>query len=61
MKPSHAVLLAFAIVLAVGSLTIGTGTVAPLSGAAIADVGKPDRWCGAAAFAPRQTEPETYR
>lgn len=57
MKPSHAVMLAFAIMLAVGSLTIGTATRAPISTVAVADGGKPDRWCAAAACAPRQMEP----
>lgn len=61
MKPSLAVMLAFTIVLAVGALTIGTATVVPVSSATVADVGKPGRWCGAAACAPRQMEPETYR
>ena len=60
MKPSHAVMLAFAIVLAVGSLTLGT-TVGPISTVAVSDGDKPDKWCGAAACAPRQTQPERYR
>ncbi len=56
MKPSHVVMLAFAITLAVGSLTLGT-TVGPIATVAVADGGKPDKWCGAAACAPRQMEP----
>ena len=61
MKPSHAVMLAFAILLAVRSLTLGTATVAPISTLAVADGDKPDKWCGAAACAPRQVEPEAHR
>jgi hypothetical protein len=50
-----------AIALAVAALTIGTATVAPISSTAVAGDGKPDKWCGAAACAPRQTQPATQR
>ena len=61
MKPSLAIMLALGIVLAVAALTIDSATVAPISNAAVAEDGKPDRWCGTAACAPRDMEPATYR
>ena len=50
-----------AIAFAVATLTIGTATMAPLSSAAVAGGGKPDRWCGAAACAPNSNQLETHR
>ena len=55
MKP----LLAIALVAA--ALTIGTATVAPISGTAVAGGGGPDKWCGAAVCPPKQTPLGTYR
>jgi hypothetical protein len=46
-----------AIALAAAALTIGTATVAPIFSTAVAGGGgawqPPDKWCGAAACAPR--------
>jgi len=37
-----------AIALTAATLTIGTATVAPISGTALAGGGGPDKWCGGA-------------
>ena len=50
-----------AIVLLAAALTIGTATVAPISGTAVAGGGGPDKWCGAAVCPPKQTPLGTYR
>jgi hypothetical protein len=50
-----------AIALAAAALMIGTATVAPISGTAVAGGGGPDKWCGAAICPPKQTPLGTYR
>jgi len=49
-----------AIALAAAALMIGTATVAPISGTAVAGGGGPDKWCGAA-ICPSPRPPWTYR
>ena len=49
------------IALAAAALTIGTATVAPISGTAVAGGGGPDRWCGAIICPPKKTHPGTHR
>ena len=43
-----------AIALVAAALTMGTATLAPISGTAVAGGGGPDKWCGAAICPPRQ-------
>ena len=50
-----------AIVLAAAALTIGTATVAPISGTAVAGGGGPDKWCGAAVCPPKQAPSGIHR
>ena len=50
-----------AITLAAAALTISAATVAPISSTAVAGGGGPDKWCGAAACPPKQTQLGTYR
>ena len=50
-----------AIALAVAALTIGTASVAPISSTAFAGGGGPDKWCGAPACPPKQTQSGTHR
>lgn len=50
-----------AIALAATTLTIGTATVAPISGTALAGGGGPDKWCGAVVCPPKPAPLGTYR
>lgn len=50
-----------AIALAAAALTIGTATVAPISGTAVAGGGGPDKWCGAAVCPTKQAPSRIHR
>jgi hypothetical protein len=49
-----------AIALTAATLTIGTATVAPISGTALAGGGGPDKWCGGAMCPRRQAPLEVH-
>jgi hypothetical protein len=50
-----------AIALAAAALTIGSGTVVPISGTAVAGGGGPDKWCGAPVCPPKLRQSGMHR
>jgi hypothetical protein len=49
-----------AIALTAATLTIGTATMAPISGIALAGGGGPEKWCGGAMCLQRQAPLEVH-